>query len=102
MNDCKLYINGKQLEQAVKFVYLGRMFTKDWKTDGEILKCSTADWKITGSTLSVVKDKWEWLCLWCCYGLLWYMKMRVRYIRKKSHKSKLNAMEINYIGSEHS
>lgn len=38
VNDCKLYIKGKQLEYIDGFVYLNKMFTKDEKMDEVILK----------------------------------------------------------------
>lgn len=49
VNDCKLYINDEKLEHTDWSVYLGRMFMKDEKKDGEILRWANVGGRIEGS-----------------------------------------------------
>ncbi|KAF1010546.1 MAG: hypothetical protein GAK29_05048 [Acinetobacter bereziniae] len=101
--ECKVTLNGEELEQVKEFAYLGRMFVKDGNLDGEIERRVKAGRKASGSLWSVAKNEnvsaEAKVAVYKSVVLPTLLYGSESWVCKAQHMSKINAVGMDFLRS---
>lgn len=101
MTECKIEMNGSELEQVSEFVYLGRAFGRNGKMENEIKRRVNAGRRVLGCMGDVVKRE----CISKEAKIAVYKTVMVptllygseSWVCQKRHLSKVNAVGMDYL-----